>query len=204
MSYLVIVFADNLQIFSFDLEEDAARHAEEWWAAFPDIKTVVAEVTSENIVSGDLTEWAAAMRGKKTSLTSTVNQGNLDLLACLEHLVTEGGIDNFLEASRGEVGMEFTAGRGASGISWKIDMKKNLGHGRWGDAQGTELVQHQFVHEVDGVHDVDRYSRKVRAENFNDLLAITREACAVLREVFGVQNEQDWHFQLCLQYYDGG
>ncbi len=204
MSYLVIVFADNLQIFSFDLEEDAARHAEEWWAAFPDIKTVVAKVTSENIVSDDIKEQAAAKRGKKTSLTSTVNRGDLDLLACLEHLVTEGGIDNFLEASRGDVSMDFSAGRGASEISWKIDTKKSVGKGRWGDAEGTGLVQHQFVHEVDGVHDMDRYSRNVRVENFNDLLAITREACAVLREVFGVQNEQDWHFQLCLQYYDGG
>ncbi len=128
MSYFVIVFADTVQLFSFDSEEDATRHAEEWWSAFSDIKTLVAKVTSENIIAGDLKN-PPHLKGRRALKSASVNPGDLDLLACLEHLVTEGGPDNFIDASRGGIAMDFSAGKGDSEIRWGILQDKEISGG---------------------------------------------------------------------------
>ncbi|HMF33622.1 MAG TPA: hypothetical protein VKK79_19520 [Candidatus Lokiarchaeia archaeon] len=194
MSYLVMVFAKEIQIFPFETEEEAQVHVEEWWASFPEIKAILVKVLGENIVEGDIKNEEA----EDEPADFARNSGDLDLLACFEHLLTEGGPDNFLEACRGGIAMDFSAGKGDAEIEWVLLRDECCPNPNWGFEEGTSLEERGFEHKTK--NQVDAYQKRVPANNMTDCMAIVHEACDILQRIFRVPTDVNWHLELNLQY----
>jgi hypothetical protein len=193
MSWIVIELARKARFFRFNDEAQANAHAEASWSSLPHLKTIVAKIEAENVVQTDL---SGEDRGDgRPREYDNLTDG--DLLACLEHLITEGGIDNFLEASRAGVVMIFTAGNGATEMEWCI--MPHDGNDKLVANEGAELVLGEHGFELSANPEILAYEKMVPARNLADLAATVQEARDLILDLFHGSSHAPWHISLILQ-----
>lgn len=187
MSYLLIVFSEELQVSTFETKEEASRGAEAWNSLFPDVKVIVAKTIAENKVNVDIN----GEDRESETIDGISTSNDLNLLACLKHLIDEGGMDNFLETRLAGIVMKFFAGNGDVEMEWHIHKGDSRSNQYWGLNEGSSLVERGFVREIDTP--VDSYWKLVPVASLTDLVVVVREASEIMRDLFHAKDGEHWH-----------
>jgi len=122
------------------------------------------------------------------------NKSDIDLLACLDHLITEGDCDNNLTASRAGVDLSFSRNMNPRYLEWVVT-KAGRDNTPFSEAEQLLLGKHGFTRSDNEF--VEGYSKLVPARLTPEIVA---EARVLVKEVFDGKEEEPWLIDLCLQY----